>query len=377
MSKANGRAPVKTQITNGAGDPAPAIEPGLDLADASVVLRFGVDAQMRVSESADQVLARVRAKDATHIRRLLTDLMSRIDSLDVSSVERSANAAQLIIRKWVPTYRDFGARYEQTSSEVDRLIPDLNASAAQLLKDIAFFDGLYEKNQESLRQLDRCLTLGTNKLAESRESELPALQRAAEESGDPMDAEQLKDFGRQVSRLEHRLQNLQAARLIALQTAPQIRLIQNDLKILVEEIHHAVLTTVPLWKNRIVTAISLQRHGETLRLQQDVTRKTIAMLNTNSEMLCNGSLEIARQESDIDDAEMRTLEKVHRELLSTLDGTLKHGPSRESLPEAVPVTPTVEPPEESPTRLGPRSIAGVASQQRRSRARRPRATPEM
>jgi uncharacterized protein YaaN involved in tellurite resistance len=216
----------------------------------------------------------------------------------------------------------FMARYQKLETQIDKIVNELSDSKMILLKDITMLDQLYQKNVEYLHELDLFLAAGQIRLDELRASALPELQAKAKASGDPMDAQKLNDFNAFLVRLEKKLYDLKLSRIIAIQTAPQVRLIQNNDQTLVEKIQSSIMTTIPLWKSQIVIAISLFRQKKALGVQKAVTDATNDLLTRNSELLKTGSIEIAK-ESERGIVEIETLKKTNDDLISTLEETLR------------------------------------------------------
>ncbi|HEY9595650.1 MAG TPA: toxic anion resistance protein, partial [Spirochaetia bacterium] len=181
---------------------------------------------------------------------------------------------------------------------------------------------LYEKNLDYLKELDIFIAAGQMKLAELREKTLVELQQRAETTKDPMDAQRLQDFNQFLDRFEKKLHDLKLSRMIAIQTAPQVRLIQGADQLLVEKIQSSLLSTIPLWKNQIVIAISIFRQKKAVELQKEVTKTTNELLARNAEMLKQGTAEVVR-ESERGIVEIETLQKVNGDLIATIEETLR------------------------------------------------------
>jgi len=192
----------------------------------------------------------------------------------------------------------------------------------QLLKDVTMFDNLYEKNLEYLKELDLHIIAGQLKLKEVQDTILPQLKAKAEQSGDPVDAQRFQDMNQMANRFEKKIHDMKLSRMIAIQTSPQIRLIQGNNQVLVEKIQSSILNTIPLWKNQIIIAIGLFKQKKALKLQQEVTATTNELLAKNAEMLKDSSIQVAR-ESERGIVDIETLKKVNNDLISTIEETLK------------------------------------------------------
>ena len=191
-----------------------------------------------------------------------------------------------------------------------------------MLKDITVFDGLFEKNLEYFRDLQVYIVAGEEKLAELRDQTIPALCAEAQAKGDAMSAQVVRDFEDTVNRFEKKVHDLKLSKTIAIQTAPQIRLIQNNDKVLVDKIQTAILSTIPLWKSQIVIALGLERQKNVLELQCSVTDATNELLTKNAELLRQNSVDVAR-ESERGVVDLETLKKVHSDLITTIEETIK------------------------------------------------------
>ncbi len=192
----------------------------------------------------------------------------------------------------------------------------------EMLKDIGILDSLYEKNLNYFRQLQVYITAGQEKLDELREKTIPSLRAEAEKSGDPMHAQLVRDFEDLVNQFEKKLYDLKTSKTIAIQTAPQIRLIQNNDKLLADKIQTAIQETIPLWKSQMVMALGLYRQQEALRLQRNVTETTNAMLLKNSEKLKQNTLDVAK-ESERGIVDIETLKKANQNLISTINEAVR------------------------------------------------------
>lgn len=191
-----------------------------------------------------------------------------------------------------------------------------------MLKDITVFDGLFEKNLEYFRDLQVYIVAGEEKLAELRDQTIPALRAEAQAKGDAMSAQVVRDFEDTVNRFEKKVYDLKLSKTIAIQTAPQIRLIQNNDKVLVDKIQTAILSTIPLWKSQIVIALGLERQKNVLELQRSVTDATNELLTKNAELLRQNSVDVAR-ESERGVVDLETLKKVNSDLITTIEETIK------------------------------------------------------
>ncbi len=291
--------------------------------DSQSILQYGIGIQSKISGFSDAILSEVRSKDSGHVGEILNELVTHIRELNVDSLShRNPLENAPIIGLFVNSIRKFVSRFEKLNSQLEKIVDELEGCRMQLLKDIAMLDGLFEKNVEYLDELDLYIAAGQFKLHELKEIMAPELEKQSKLSDDPIKAQQLQDFYQLVNRFEKKIHDLKLSRTITIQTAPQIRLIQNNNQLLVEKIQSSVLTTIPLWKNQIVIAISLFRQNKAVQMQKEVTKTTNDLLLKNSELLKQNSLEVAK-ESETGIVEIETLKKVNNDLLTTVNEILK------------------------------------------------------
>lgn len=293
----------------------------IDLTDSQLVVQYGVGAQSEISKFADTILTEVRNKDSGYVGEVLTGLIGTIKDVGVDGLSSEPGAIGKLFGGLKRRIQKFMARYETLSSQIDGIIQKLEDARMQLLKDVALMDKLYDKNVQYLGELDVHIAAGKLSLDEFRKTVLPEMQAKVEASNDAAAAQQLQDLNQLANRFEKKLHDMQLSRMIAIQTGPQIRLIQSNSQTLVEKIQSSVLTTIPLWKNQIVIAISLFRQKSALEIQRQVSDTTNELLQKNSEMLKQVSGGVAR-ESERGIVEIETLRKVNNDLIGTIEETL-------------------------------------------------------
>ena len=291
--------------------------------DSQAVIQYGVAAQSKIAEFADTVLDEIRSKDGGHAGQILSDLLVSIKDLNVNSLASESPLSKVpLLGSLVSAARRFVQRYEKLSVQIERIVNELDKARVQLMKDITLLDKLYEKNTQYQRDLDLFIVAGERFLLESREKLIPELQKTAESTKDPMDAQRLQDANQFLVRFEKKLHDLKLSRMITIQSAPQIRLIQNNDQALVEKIQTSILNTIPLWKNQVIIAITLFRQKKALTLQKEVADTTNELLTKNSELLKQSSIDIAR-ESERGIVDIETLQKVNTDLITTIEETLR------------------------------------------------------
>ena len=294
----------------------------INLMDSQTTIQYGVGAQRNISSFSDHILAQVRSKDSGYVGELMSELVLKVKDAGVDQLEDGPLAKIPFLKNASRAVKRFLQRYEKLEVQIDHIEQQLEQARMQMLKDITMFDGLYEKNLEYFQELQIYIAAGEEKLKELREITLPRLHAEASAKGDPMSAQAVRDFEDTVNRFEKKIHDLKLSKTIAIQTAPQIRLIQNNDKMLVDKIQTAVLSTIPLWKSQIVIALGLHRQESVLKMQRSVSDATNTLLTKNAELLKQNSVDVAR-ESERGIVDLQTLKKVNADLISTIEETIK------------------------------------------------------
>lgn len=298
------------------------VKNGINLMDSQTMIQYGVGAQRNISNFSDNILNQVRNKDSGYVGDLMSELILKVKDAEVDRLDDGIMSKIPILRNASKTIKKFMQKYERLELQIDRIEQDLEKARMQMLKDITLFDSLYEKNMEYFQDLQIYILAGDEKLKELQKVILPRLHTEAAAKGDPMSAQAVRDFEDTVSRFEKKIYDLKLSKTIAIQTAPQIRLIQNNDKMLVDKIQTAVLSTIPLWKSQIVVALGLYRQEKALELQRSVTDATNELLTKNAELLKQNTADVAR-ESERGIVDLETLKKVNSDLISTIEDTIK------------------------------------------------------
>ena len=298
------------------------VKNSIDLMDSQAALQYGVGAQRNISSFSDNILTQVRSKDSGYVGELMSDLVLKVKEVDVDGLDEGFLDKLPFLKNASRAVKKFMQRYEKLEVQIDRIEQQLDQARMQMLKDITMFDGLYEKNLEYFRELQIYIAAGEEKLQELQETTLPQLRAEAAANGDTMSAQVVRDFEDTVNRFEKKIHDLKLSKTVAIQTAPQIRLIQNNDKMLVDKIQTAILSTIPLWKSQIVIALGLHRQESVLKMQRSVSDATNTLLTKNAELLRQNSTEVAR-ESERGIVDLETLKKVNADLISTIEETIK------------------------------------------------------
>lgn len=310
-------------LTPAEQDQAKSIASSFNIEDPSAITQFGVGAQKNIAGFADTILSEIRSKDTGYVGEALTDLVVNIKGVGIDKLSTAGlDKKPGLLKRLGKAMRKFAAKYDTISTQIEKITDDLENARMNLLKDITMLENLFDKNTDYLGELDVFIAAGQIKLEEAKNVMLPELQKKAEETGDPLDAQKVQDFSQFINRFDKKLHDLKLSRMVALQTGPQIRLIQNNNQTLVEKIQSSIMNTIPLWKNQIIIAISLFRQKKALEVQKEVTETTNELLLKNSAMLKQSSIEVAK-ESERGIVEIETLKQVNTDLISTIEETLK------------------------------------------------------
>ncbi len=294
----------------------------VDITDTTTVLSYGSNAQKEIAKFSDDVLTNVRTKNTGDVGELLTDLVVEIKDFDSATNINQPKGLFGIFDSLKKRVQRLLTKYDKVNNNIDKIEKKLEGHKVQMLKDIAIFDEMYNKNLDSFKLLSMYIIAGDMKLKELKEVELPKLQAAAAEPGDQIDAQKVNDMTEMISRFEKKLYDLKTTRIISIQMAPQIRMIQNNDSELVEKIQSSITNTIPLWKNQVVIALGLANAKSALNTQQAVTEITNEMLKKNSENLKQGTIEIAA-ESEKAIVDVETLKKTNSDIIETLDTIIK------------------------------------------------------
>ena len=288
----------------------------VDVTNPDHVLLFGADAQKKIADFSQSALDAVKTQDAGEVGNMLVNLVSELKGFQKDTEEPKGLAK--LFAKGEDKITRMKARYSKVSANVDNIASSLENYQTQLLKDIAMFDRLYDQNNDYFHQLTLYIIAGEKKLQQVRETELKALQEKAAQTGDAMDAQRANDLAAQCDRFEKKLYDLKLTRQVAIQMAPQIRLLQNNDSLLVERIQSTLSNTLPLWKSQMVLALGLHHSQQALQAQTAVTDMTNELLRKNAEALKIGTIQTAKEaERGIIDIE--TLAQTNQDLIDTIN----------------------------------------------------------
>lgn len=287
----------------------------IDITNAEQVMNYGSNAQQNISEFSEAALSSVKTKDLGEVGDMLSDLVVELKGLKFNKKDKGIKG---LFQKGSATLESLKSQYEKADVNVEKIIQQLENHEVILIKDISLMDKMYDKNEEYLKELSMYILAGKLKIKELREEILPQMEKEVKENGTTEEAQKVNDFANLIGRFEKKVNDLELTRMISIQMAPQIRLIQNNDALMVEKIRSSINNTIPLWKNQMVLALSMFHSDLAMKAQSEVTAVTNELLKDNAEKLHQGSVEIAR-ESERGIVELETLQHTNMELISTLD----------------------------------------------------------
>ena len=296
----------------------------IDVNDTHSVIAFGVEAQRELTESADQMMERVRNKDVGPVGETLNGLVTQVRGLGLDDLrpEDRPNWLQRVVLRQVHPVARFVQRYETVENQISSISNELENHKMRLVRDVTLLDKLYEASVQYFHQLELYILAAQAKLHELDTETIPGLQAKAEGSGDMLDVQTLRDVQSRRDDLERRVHDLRLTRQVTMQSLPQIRLIQDVDKSLVTKIQSSILTTIPVWKAQIAMAITLWNQQQAVNTQRAVTDTTNEMLQRNAELLRMGSAE-ARKEIERGIFDIEAVKKVNEELISTIHESIQ------------------------------------------------------
>lgn len=291
----------------------------IDLHNSQQILQFGAGAQKKIADFSETALENVKTKDLGETGKLLTDVVSELKDFDAQEEEKGIFS---FFKKAPSKLENMKAKYDKAESNVERICKVLTGHQVQLLKDSAMLDQMYELNKNYFKELTMYIMAGKQKIKDVQERELPDLMRRARDTSLPEDMNAANDLAALCERFEKKVHDLELTRMVALQMAPQIRMIQNNDILMSEKIQSMIVNTVPLWKSQMVLALGVAHSKQAAQAQREVTDMTNNLLRKNAETLKLASVETARSlERGVVDIE--TLTATNEMLISTIDEVAK------------------------------------------------------
>ncbi|PSL41876.1 uncharacterized protein YaaN involved in tellurite resistance [Planomicrobium soli] len=287
------------------------------------ILTYGANAQNQLSQFSHKMLDHVQSKDIGPVGDVLHDLMRKLQELNPEELsQKKKSGLRKMFAKAKYSVQEMMTKYQKLSTQVDRISIQLDHSKRGLLEDVQMLEQLYDQNKTYFQALNVYIAAAELKRDEIMNETIPALRKKAEASNDQMAYQEVNDMAQFLDRLEKRLYDLQLSRQITIQSAPQIRMIQQTNQTLAEKIQSSIMTSIPLWKNQIAIALTLNRQMKAVEAQKQVTATTNELLLKNSEMLKLNSIETAK-ENERGIVEIETLKQTQENLLTTIEETLR------------------------------------------------------
>ena len=290
----------------------------IDVENSAQIMQYGAGTQKKMADFSDAALANVRTQDLGEVGELIADVVGELECFDAEDKKGLLG----FLRKKTDQLENMKNRYAMAEANVAKIGDALQQHQVRLMKDSAVLDKMYEQNLAYFKELTMYILAGKQKLAEVRGGKLRQLQERAQQSGLAEDAQAARDLADKCSRFEKKIHDLELTRAISIQTAPQIRMIQNNDNVMVEKIQTTLMNTIPLWKNQMVLALGIAHSTEAAMAQRQVTDITNALLKHNAEKLHLASVETAR-EAERGIVDIETLKETNAKLIQTFDDVLK------------------------------------------------------
>ena len=291
----------------------------IDIHNTNGILQYGAGTQKKMADFSETALENVKTKDLGQVGDMLTNVVTELKQFGDEEEEKGFFS---FLKKPANKLQNMKTKYEKAEVNVEKICEMLENHQVLLLKDIALLDKMYEQNLVYFKELSMYILAGKKKLAQVRSTELQQLVDKARLSGLPEDAQAAKDLENKCDRFEKKIHDLELTRMISIQTAPQIRLVQNSDTMMVEKIQSTVVNTIPLWKSQMVLALGVEHAAQAARAQRQVTDMTNELLRKNAEVLKMASIESAK-ESERGIVDLETLQNTNASLISTLDEVMK------------------------------------------------------
>ena len=290
----------------------------IDIENTNQILQYGAGTQKKMADFSDTALENVKTQDLGEIGELISNVVGELKDFDVQEEGKFFG----FFRKQTSKIENLKNKYDKAQANVEKITDSLQQHQVRLMKDSAMLDKMYEQNLNYFKELTMYILAGKKKLEETRNGKLAEMKNKAALSGLPEDAQAARDLDEKCSRFEKKLHDLELTRTIAMQTAPQIRLIQNNDTVMVEKIQTTIVTTIPLWKSQMVLALGIAHSAEAAQAQRQVTDITNELLRKNAETLHMATVETAK-ESERGIVDLETLQKTNADLIQTLDDVMR------------------------------------------------------
>ena len=291
----------------------------IDISNSTGIMNYGVGTQKKLADFSEKAIDNGKTKDMGEVGDMITDLVTQLKNFDVEEEEKGLKA---LFKKSANKIESLKAKYSKVETNVQTISNELEKHQVTLMKDVELLDRMYDLNLNYFKELTMYILAGKKKLEEERNTTLVELQKKAAESGLPEDAEKAKDFANKCDRFEKKIYDLELTRTIAMQTGPQIRMVQSSDTVMAEKIQSTIVNTIPLWKNQMVIAIGIEHATQAAQAEREVNDMTNKLLRKNADALKVATIESAK-EAERGIVDIETLKHTNESLISTLDEVLK------------------------------------------------------
>lgn len=290
----------------------------IDLSDSNMIVQYGAGAQKKMADFSESALKSVRTQELGEVGALLTEVVGELKNFDAEDEKGIFG----FFKRGVNKVQALRVKYDKAEKNVERVVKALKDNQMRLMKDNATLDKMYDMNIVYFKELTMYILAGKKKLAEVQNTELPALVAKAEETGRPEDAQAARDLEERIVRFERKLSDLELTRVIAMQTAPQIRMVQNNEIAMIEKIQTTLVNTIPLWKNQMVLSLGIANAADAVKAQNAVNKTTNELLRKNADLLQSSTTQIA-EETERGIVDIETLQHTNETLIQTFDDVLR------------------------------------------------------
>ncbi|MBE5823111.1 MAG: toxic anion resistance protein [Butyrivibrio sp.] len=315
----NGNLALEAQLTAEELKQVEDFSKQIDISNTTGVMNYGVGTQKKLADFSEKAIENVRTKDMGEVGNMITDLVTELKGFEIEEDEKGLRA---LFKKSANKFEGLKAKYAKAEVNVQTIANELEKHQVTLLKDVDVLDKMYDLNLNYYKELTMYILAGKKRLEEERNTTLVELQNKAQASGLPEDAEAAKDFANKCDRFEKKLYDLELTRTIAMQTGPQIRMVQSSDTMMAEKIQSTIVNTIPLWKNQMVIAMGIEHATQAARAEREVNDMTNSLLRKNADALKVATIESAK-EAERGIVDIETLKHTNESLITTLDEVLR------------------------------------------------------
>ncbi|MDO4594568.1 MAG: toxic anion resistance protein [Tissierellia bacterium] len=287
----------------------------IDLHNSNIILQYGVGAQKKITDFSEKTLDAVKGKDLGEIGQLLNNIVVELKSIDDDEEEKGIRG---FFKKQANKFDQMKVKYQTAEKNVEQIVKSLENHQITLLKDISLLDQMYELNEDYFKELSMYIEAGNRKLKRCYEEELPELEKRAKETNFPEDAQKVNDLQQMANRFDKKLHDLDLTRMVSLQMAPQIRMVQASNALMAEKIQTTIANTIPLWKNQMVLSLGINHSKQAIKAQNQVNEMTNKLLKSNADQLKINTIETAKA-SERGVVDVDTIKHTNESLISALE----------------------------------------------------------